>query len=437
MLKHQTKSVIKYVIPSVIGSCSFFLFTTVDTIFVGRGVGPHALGAVSLTAPFVMLLNAMVLLAAVGGATVTAVRIGRGDTEGANQVFMHSLLCTLLIAAIMCGIGVFLTKPVMRLLGANDTFIDLTTEYLFWYACFAVPIGLFIFLRSFVRNDGSPKLVSIAAITASAINIVLDYIFVFPLQKGLMGAAVATGISQIIGSVILLSHFILKRGQLRICVVPLVGSVFKKVFVRGLPEAISQLAIPITTLCMNMILLKAFGDIAVNAFSVVQQIVYFAISIFLGTAEGLQPLLGRCYGEKKEKDLKYYFHAGLCINLVSSVVISMLLLLCSRPIFGLFGMDNNTIDFAVDLLPKYIWGLIAVAPLMMTSAYLYSTKRTGPAVTLNVCRSIVFNTIVIFSIPVFFGTNAVWFAMGIYEAMALILAFALLKSSEKNGVIFK
>ncbi len=437
MMKIQTKNIIKYVIPSVLGSCAFFLFTTVDAIFLGRGVGPDALGAVSLTAPFVMLLNALVLLAAVGGATVTAIRIGRGDTEGANQAFMHSLFCTLLFSAIICCIGVFLSTPVMRLLGANDTFIDLTTEYLFWYACFAVPVGLFVFLRSFVRNDGSPKLVSIAAITATVINIVLDYIFVFPLQKGLMGAAVATGISQVIGSLILLSHFILKRGQLRISVVPLEGKLLKKIFVRGLPEAISQLAIPITTFCMNMVLLKGFGDVAVNSFSVVQQTVYFAISVFLGTAEGLQPLLGHCYGKKDEKDLKYYFHAGLRINLASSVVIGAFLLLCSRSIFSLFGMDSITIDFAVDLLPKYIWGFLAVAPLMMTSAYLYSTKRTGQAITLNVCRSIVFNSIIIFAIPAIFGESAVWFAMGIYEAMALILAIALLKSSEKNGVVFK
>lgn len=436
-MKSQTKNVIKYVLPSVLGSSAFFLFTTVDAIFVGRGVGPIALGTVSLTAPFVMFLNALVSLAAVGGATVTAVRLGRGDTKGANRAFMHSFFFTLLFSAIMCCLGVFFSTPVMRLLGANDTYIDLSTEYLFWYSCFAVPVGLFVFLRSFVRNDGSPKLVSIAAITATIINIVLDYIFVFPLQKGLKGAAIATGISQIIGSLILLSHFILKRGQLRIHIVPLEGKLLKKLFVRGLPEAISQLAIPITTLCMNMVLLKAFGDIAVNAFSVVQQIVYFAISVFLGTAEGLQPLLGNCYGKKQEKELKYYFHAGLRINLVSSVVIGAFLLLSSRPIFGLFGMDNITIAFAVDLLPKYIWGFIAVAPLMMTSAYLYSTKRTGQAVILNVVRSIVLNSIIIFAIPAIFGAGSVWFAMGIYETMALILAIILLKSSERNGIVFK
>lgn len=436
-MKPQTKNVIQYVVPSVLGSCAFFLFTTVDTIFVGRGVGPDALGAVSLTAPFVMLLNALVLLATVGGATVTAVRLGRGDTDGANKAFMHSMLCTVVISAIICAVGIFLTEPVMRLLGANDTYIDLTTEYLFWYAIFAVPISLFVFLRSFVRNDGSPKLVSIAAVVASALNIVLDYIFVFPMQKGLMGAAVATGISQIIGALILLSHFVLKKGQLRIKLVPLEGKLFQKVFIRGLPEAISQLAIPITTLCMNMVLLKAFGEIAVNSFSVVQQIVYFAVSVFLGVSEGLQPLFGHCYGEKEESDLKYYYHTGLRINLVSAVLIGVLLITACRPICGLFGMDAATIDFTVKLLPKYIWGFLAVAPNMMISAYLYSTKRSAQAVTLNICRNIVFNSIIIFLIPAIFGSDAVWFAMGIYECLALVVAVALLKSSEKNGVVFK
>lgn len=436
-MKPQTKKVAQYVVPSVLGSCAFFLFTTVDTIFVGRGVGPDALGAVSLTAPFVMLLNALVLLATVGGATVTAVRLGRGDADGANKAFIHSMLCTVGVSAAICAIGVFLTEPVMRLLGANDTYIALTTEYLFWYACFAVPISLFVFLRSFVRNDGSPKLVSVAAVASSALNIVLDYIFVFPMQKGLMGAAVATGISQTIGALMLLSHFVLKKGQLRIKLVPLEGKLFQKVFVRGLPEAISQLAIPITTLCMNMVLLKEFGEIAVNSFSVVQQIVYFAVSAFLGVSEGLQPLFGQSYGVREESDLKYYYHTGLRINLISAVAIGALLIVACRPICGLFGMDAATIDFTVELLPKYIWGFLAVAPNMMISAYLYSTKRSTQAVTLNVCRSIVFNSIIIFLIPAVFGGEAIWFAMGIYECLALVVAIALLKSSEKNGVVFK
>lgn len=436
-MKPQTKQVIQYVVPSVLGSCAFFLFTTVDTIFVGRGVGPDALGAVSLTAPCVMLLNALVLLCTVGGATVTAVRLGRGDTEGANKAFMHSMLCTVIVSVLICAVGTLLTEPVMRLLGANDTYIGLTTEYLFWYAAFAVPISLFVFLRSFVRNDGSPKLVSIAAVAASALNIVLDYIFVFPLQMGLMGAAVATGISQLIGALTLLSHFILKKGQLRIRLVPLEGKLFQKVFIRGLPEAISQLAIPITTLCMNMVLLKAFGEIAVNSFSVVQQIVYFAVSMFLGVAEGLQPLFGHSYGEKNETDLKYYFHTGLKINMVSAVAVSALLLACCRPVCALFGMDAAGIDFTARLLPKYIWGFLAVAPNMMISAYLYSTKRSTQAVTLNVCRSIVFNSIIIMIVPAIFGGEAVWLAMGVYECLALIVAVTLLKNSEKNGIVFK
>lgn len=316
--------------PTILGNCAYFLFTIIDGIFVGQGVGTDALGAVNLVWPFVMVLNAIIMLTVVGGVTVSAVRIGRGDIAGANQAFMHSLAGTLTAAFVMMLIGTCLTSRIATLLGANETYHQLVCDYLFWYSLFAVPSGLMTFLNNYCRNDGSPVLVSVGSTIATVINIFLDWLFVFPLQKGLMGAAIATGISQTCGMLIVSSHFILHRGRLRVSRFHFSGPLARKLLLRGTPEAIAQFAVPVATLCTNYVLLARLGDMAVNAYSIICYVASFSAAIFIGVSSGLQPLLGQSYGAKDARDLKWYFRAGVLIDLVGSALINVVLLFGRR-----------------------------------------------------------------------------------------------------------
>ena len=436
-MSNQGKQLIKYVLPMVLCNCAFFLFTIVDGIFVGRGVGTDALGAVNIVMPYVMALNALIMLTSIGGVTVTAIRLGRGDTPGANQAFMHGMTGTAVISVFMCVAGTCLTEPVARLLGANDAYLPMVKEYLFWYAAFAIPFGIYNGLNHFCRNDGSPVLVSVGSMISTGANIFLDWLFVFPLHMGLKGAAIATGISQIIGFFIVSTHYIRQKGVLRIRRFSFDPALMKKILGRGLPESVAQLAMPIATLCTNYVLLARLGGIAVNAFSIICYVASFSIAIFFGTAEGLQPLIGQSYGAKNEHDLKYYFHAGLVINFVGSILISVLLIFVGGGVCALFGADGETLRYTVDALPRYGWGFIVMSLNSMISAYLYSTKRTKEALIMNVSRSLVFDTVIILLLPAVFGGEAVWYTMGAYEMASLILALALLIRSEEHGVVYR
>ncbi len=433
----RMKKLTQYVVPTILGNCAYFLFTIIDGIFVGQGVGTDALGAVNLVWPFVMVLNAIIMLTVVGGVTVSAVRIGRGDIAGANQAFMHSLAGTLTAAFVMMLIGTCLTSRIATLLGANETYHQLVCDYLFWYSLFAVPSGLMTFLNNYCRNDGSPVLVSVGSTIATVINIFLDWLFVFPLQKGLMGAAVATGISQTCGMLIVSSHFILRRGRLRVSRFHFSGPLARKLLLRGTPEAIAQFAVPVATLCTNYVLLARLGDMAVNAYSIICYVASFSAAIFIGVSSGLQPLLGQSYGAKDARDLKWYFRAGVLIDLVGSALINLVLLFVGGPICKMFGADAQTLACTVQYMPRYAWGFIIMSVNTLISAYLYSTKRTKQAVILNVCRSFLLDSAVIFAVPAIFGGSAVWLTMGIYEGLALVLGIVLLRTSERNGIVFR
>jgi putative MATE family efflux protein len=413
MERTRKQNVLYYVVPTVLSSCTFFLFTIVDGIFVGRGINADALGAVNLAFPFIMLANAFNMLVTIGGVTITAIRLGRGDTEGANHSFIHSLSGVAVIAVLLCFVGVCFTGPLVRLLGAKDSYFNYAYDYLFWYAVFLIPAQLGMTIQGFCRNDGSPRLVAVANIVSTSANIFLDWLFIFPLQKGMAGAAVATGISQTISLCIMLTHFIRKKGFLCFHTFSPNFSLWQKIAFRGLPEMAAQFSTPVTIFCMNYALLANFGHSAVNGFSIINYVASFSATIFFGVSEGLQPLFGQSYGAKNEKNLQYYFRIGALINLFASVAIFILLLFAGGVICKIFGVDKDTASVILNAMPRFTWSFLLISLNTIISAYLFSTKRTKGAVIINVCRGLLFNASVISVFPVLFGAAAVWFTAGI------------------------
>lgn len=430
------KKLLKLVLPSVLSQVCMFLFTIVDGIFVGNGVGATALGAVNIVLPYILILSALYMLVAVGGATVTAIRFGRGDKEGANLAFLHAFAAIFAVSVVLTVVGVCFTRQLGYLLGANEAYIDYVTDYTFWYSVFIIPAGLSILLQFFGRNDGASMLVMVSTAVCSALNIFLDWLFVFPMQMALKGAAIATGISQTVGFLMLLSHFVLKKGDLRIRRFRPDAKLFRKILMRGAPESIAQFASPVSILCLNYVMLRMIGEIAVNAFSVIGYIASFSVAVFYGVSEGAQPLIGNAYGEKNESDLKFYFRVSLLIAFVGSLLLYLLFLIVSPNICRLFGLDAETLAFTVQKLPKYAINFVFMSLNTILSAYLYSTKRTGAAVTLNLLRSFVFTVSVILILPALFGAELIWYTAAVYEALSLLAALLLVRATEKNGVVF-
>ncbi|MCD7956816.1 MAG: MATE family efflux transporter [Lachnospiraceae bacterium] len=436
MVNLRTRKILKFVIPTMMSNVCFFLFTVIDGIFVGRGIGTNGLGAVNLVMPFTLITGALFMLVNIGGATIFAVRLGQNDTEGANRVFRNGMILLVCVAAVLTAAGTLGTDTICTLFGANETFHRLSRDYLFWYALFVIPSGLNMGLQSYCRNDDDPGLVGVATIISTAANIFGDWLLIFPLGMETKGAAIATGVSQTISMLVMLTHFIRKKGILCFGKTKPDGKLLRSIVVHGLPEGVGQLATPIMTLCMNLVLVSHIGDLGVNAFSLISYVASFTVAVFFGTSEGLQPLFGQSYGEKNETDMKFYFKVGLGINLIGSAVLTVIIILLSRNIFILFGSDAETIEYTLGVLPKYAWGFLLMAFNVMISAYMYSTERSVYAIILNVLRSLVVSVLIIMLLPEIFGANTVWYTFGIYEAIVLIFAILLLRHSERNGIQF-
>lgn len=436
-MTEQRKNLKKYIIPAMLGNLSFFVLTIVDGMFVGNGVGPDALGAVSIAMPFVNMIWALATLFNIGGVTVASVRLGRGDMDGANQAFMHSLSANIVLFSALSLAGTLFSEKVAVLLGANETYLQMVSDYVFWYSIFLLATTLGPCLNAFARNDGNPGLSLAMSITCTVANIFGDWLMVYPLQKGVAGAAIATGIANLLGFFVVLSHYILKKGKLRIHAFKPRFSLYRKIVLRGIPEMISQFANPITAFSMNNILIHHLGNAAVNAYSVITYASSLFSSLMWGLSSGLQPLYGSSYGAKDDKSLKYYFHSGQIMAFAGGMAIFLLTFVVGMPLCALFGADAASVPIVCSALPKYCLNYVFAASTAVIAAYLFSTKRTQYAIPINVCRSILFNFSCINFLPLILGYDFVWYTVTVAEGICMIIAMALCRISERKGIVYK
>ena len=436
-MKQQKQNLKKYVLPAMLSNASFFILTIVDGMFVGNGVGIDALVAVSIATPYVMIVGAISVLFSIGGVAVAAVRMGRGDAKGANQVFMHSFTAVMVVFGLLTILGTFCADQIAVLLGANDTYKDMVADYVFWYSIFTIPSALYTCFASYCRNDGNPVLCSQTAVICVTTNIIADWVAVYPMGKGIAGAAFATGFSSLVAVCVLLTHFLRKKGQLQFKKFRFNPSLMQKIILRGLPEMVSQFAAPITTYSMNRILLGYLGDAAVNAYSVIGYAGYLFASLMYGLAGGMQPLYGQSYGAKDEQSLKFYFRSGLTMAIVGGGLSFMLTFFIGEPVCQLFGADTASSELVVRCLPKYCLNFVFAVNSAVLASYLFSTKRTQYALVLNICRSLVFNFLCINLLPLFLGTGFIWYTVAVAEGMCLLIGLVLWKKSEKNGIVYK
>jgi len=427
-LSTNLKSLCRYIFPAMGGLFATYLYNVVDGIFVGQGVGSAALGAVNIGVPFITFAVAIAAMFPMGGGTVVAIRMGREDKEGANHAFMTAFLLTLLASLLLTLIGMAFSRQIVDLSGGrtlSHTMRDMAADYLFYYCAFSVPMLMSTCLSVFVRNDGSPALSFVGMCVGAGANIFLDWLFIFPMKMGVVGAAIASGLGQVFSVAVLLSHFVRKRGSLRFRRFPVSGALIGKICKRGVPEAASQLTTPVTALCYNLMLARLVGDIGVSTFSVLSFIYSLVNAILSGTAQGLQPLWGLCYGERDTDGMNLYFRWGIRINAILSVVIYGLLFLFAEPVIQIFNRDPELVQNASAALSLFGLSFIPMALNLIYTAFLYSTKRTLQADAISLSRGVVLKAAAIFCMPVLFGIDVIWLAPFAAELLTLVLALVL------------
>lgn len=423
----------KNVIPCVLSMASMALFTVVDGIFVSRGVGSAALAGINVVYPVVLLLTALSAMLALGVSTMIATRLAVGKKEEANRSLMSCIWFGAIAFALVGILSIAFSEQIAGMLGAEGEIKFHAAEYLRAYMYFAIPAGGITVLSAAVRNDNNPSLASLSTVVSSAFNIFGDWLFVFPLGMGVAGAAYATGISQTIGLLVLLYHFMRKKGDLqpdfrirprwREC---------RDILLRGAPECVNQLTSPVTTICFNLVIAKLMGDVGLETFAIISQPISIIIMLLLGVADGTQPLFSRSHSLKDHDSERYYFTKAIELNVLISIVVYAYFFFFGDTIFRIFTPDQNLIDMAMFGSKLYGISFVFTSIITVISCYFMSTLITKKAMVINISRTFVFNVIFIFATPYVLGKNMLWLGIVVSEVVVLLISIFLFIRSEKE-----
>lgn len=425
----------RYAVPQMIGLLFNSVYTIVDGVFIGNRLGRDAMAAAAVAVPLIEILISLGIATASGAGVIIAFRLGQKETAAARKTF-HTASWMTAAAGIMIAVaGNGFLRPLARLLGATPDILDQAAVYL-WYMVTFAPFQLFSFLLGgMVRNDGRPRLAMTAMILGAASNMLLDYVFMYPLNLGIRGAAMATALGPIFSVLILLPHFLLKRGNLYFTPsLPCLDD-FRQIVIYGFPSFIMEFTIGMITFLYNFAISHyGYGEIGLAAYLVIGYLVLILLTLFLGMAEGLQPVFSHLMAvgaKKRSRDLRR-FATG--IFLATGIVSYGLIALFAGDFFRIFSPDDpELVAFAQSRCMTYFCGFFLAGFNILMVSFWQSTACTRKALALSLSRSLLWPPVLMALLPLIFGREAVWICQSASEGVTACVAVGFLVTGRKEG----
>lgn len=421
------KKFIKYAIPSMISMLITSLYLVVDGIFISHGVGEIGVAAVTLVFPITTGFTAISMIFAVGGANLVSINFGKKDYKSANNVFRQSIFVLSIIGFIITILGISLSNTVVDMLGATKVLRAPAKEYYTYYMLFCVPILFSTTLSTFIRNDNSPRLSMYAMICGAIANIVLDYIFVFPLDMGLKGAAIATGLGQLLSVLICLLHFFKKSSKLSFGKLDFSINHLKNIFSIGLPSFLVDISYSIIMYLYNVIIIKKIGDVGVTSYGVVNYITNLSYMMLLGISQSVQPLISFEFGCKNFKGCTKYCKLGFICSTIFSLFLFIIYIPLGKQAIGIFSTNSDVIELSYKILTYINIAYIPLGLNMISITFFQSICMPKESNILCLLRGLLLIKLFISILPVFFGNFGIWIAMFASEISTFIVSIIMIR----------
>lgn len=434
-MKEKTllKEFFEYITLNICGMIGLSCYILADTFFVSKGLGANGLTALNLAIPVYSFVHGSGLMFGMGGATKYSICRGQKDYQNADKAFSNTMYLMSALAFIFVLTGIFFSGNLTVLLGADSTVFDMTKTYLQVILLFAPAFMANDTLLCFVRNDGNPRLAMAAMLTGSFSNIILDYIFIFPLNMGIFGAVLATGFAPVISLILLSKHLFTKQNQFHFKRVNPTFRLTGNIISLGIPSLITEVASGIVMIIFNAIILRLQGNIGVAAYGVVANLSLVVTSIYTGIAQGTQPILSRLYGHGDRENITQILKYAMKTMLVISCCIYLLFLFAANPIVGAFNSEQNALlqQIAVAGAKLYFAAIPFVGFNIIISAYFTSTEKVLPAQIVSLSRGFVLIIPMAFLMSLLLKMTGVWLSYPITESLVSLAGIILYRKSTK------
>ena len=426
---------LKYVSANVLGMIGYSCYILADTFFIARGIGADALAALNLVLPAYSLMNGTGLMIGMGAASRYTISSTKPEGTLHRTIFTQALYLAAFAAVIFSSGGIFLPDRIAAVLGANADTIGYATDYIRILLIFS---PLFLgnnLLLSFVRNDGAPRLSMTGMIVGSLTNIVLDYVFIYPLGMGMTGAALATATAPVISMLIMSVHFIKKRNHFRPVRTRLSLVRWGDICTLGVSSLVTELSSGVVIIVFNYLILGLNGNTGVAAYGILANIALVLVSIYTGIGQGVQPIVSRYAGKDGEEQRRSLRRYALATSLSFALLSYLLIAVFAVPLAELFNREHDPIltDIASNGMRIYFVSLFFSGINIVAAAFLSSADRPKQAFVISILRGFILIIPVAWILSVLFGLTGIWMAVPVTEA--IVCALALIFLFRKDGAL--
>jgi putative MATE family efflux protein len=404
------------------------LYNVVDTIFIGHYVGPLGIAGLSIVFPLQMLAIGIGDMTGMGGASVVSRLIGAGNIPRAERAIGNAITATIVLSVILMITGLANPDFWLRLMGSSETILPYARDYMT-----IILIGLFFMtfgmsLGNLIRSEGNARTPMIGMIIGAVLNIILDAIFIIPLDMGIRGAALATVISQLVSVLYFIRYYLSGKSFLKIYSKNLIieWGILKSILAIGVASFARLLAASFSAMLVNRTLVTYGGDYAVSTFGILHRILMFAIMPGIVIGSGLQPILGFNYGAKRYDKALQVTKLAIIAATTCSVIVFFVLYFAPEPFIRIFTNDTDLIALASYAAKRLFLVMPMIGFMMVGSLVFQSIGKATKSFITAVARPVLFLIPLIFILPRFLQLDGVWWTFPIADALTVLLTLSLL-----------
>ncbi len=428
------KKLLKFTFPSIIMMIFTSIYSVVDGLFVSNFVGKTAFTAVNFAMPLLMILGAVGFMFGTGGSAIIAKTMGEGKSEEAKKQFSMLVYASATIGIILAVLGIIFLRPLLSMLGAEGDMLDTAVLYGIIILCALPAYVLQYAFQSFFITAEKPDLGLKVTVIAGASNMVLDALLVAVFPLGIVGAALATAISQCIGGIIPLIYFAkdnptpLKLTKTKLRLKTLITA-----SVNGSSELLSNIAMSIVSMLYNVQLLKYAGEDGVAAYGVLMYVNMIFLAVFIGYSMGTAPIVSYHYGANNTEELQSLRKKSLVIIGAASIVMLVLAEVLARPLGLIFSSyDKGLLDMTVRAFFIYSFSFLFSGFGIWSSSF-FTALNNGPiSAIISFLRTLVFQVSAVLVLPLLLNLDGIWLSIVVAEFLAVVVGGIFLVALRKR-----
>ena len=426
------KLLLRLSFPAVVGMVANALYNLVDTIFVGRGVGSLAIGALAIAFPLQMLIIAIAQTIGIGAGSAVSRSLGSGKVNRAKCVVGNSFFCVITLSLTVSIIGLTFTDQILLFFGATKTILPYARDYIIIILWGLTFFSFAISSNNLIRAEGNARVAMISMLIGAILNIILDPIFIFGFQMGIQGAALATIIAQFCAFLYILHYIYGKESSLRIEFQHLIPNfaIIREIITVGLPSFARLSSGSVSTLLVNQSLRFYGGDLAIIILGVIIKITRFLFMPMFGVVQGMQPIAGFNYGAKQYDRVFEVLNLTIKILFLLSTFLCLIMVLWPAKVISIFTSDLRVIQAGVPVM-RIILFSIPVLSIQMTGATLFQALgKAMPAMVFSLLRRVLLFIPFIIILPRFsqLGVLGVWISYPLADIFSAVITWVFLQN---------